>query len=321
MSTQTGSVEVREPTHSGAPRWYGWEACLGNVNLFKELSRKDLERVARLAEARFFPNGKVIVRAGSVTDSKAFFAIVEGRARVETPSGHARMLETYESFGELGLLDGAPRSATVTAAGDVRLACIKGPAFRELLRKEPAVASGILRSLVAIVRDIQAEVAATPETGRLVAASAKLQDEYGEEWSLPQKEAVPILAGVPLFGSLSKRHLRRIAAQVQLHTHPGGAVVLKAGKSGGWYFHIILEGSARVVLPDHDVVLGRGDYFGELALIDDAPRAADVVAEGELRTLQISRGSFSQLLRDEPAVTLGLIRGLVAIIRDLQRSA
>ena len=319
MSTQTGSVS--EPTHAGAPRWYDWEACLGNVRIFRELSRKDLKRVARLAKARFSPDGKVIVRAGSTTDSKAFFAIVEGHARVETPSGHARMLETYESFGELGLLDGAPRSATVTAAGDVKLACIEGAAFRGLLRDEPTVASAVLRSLVATIRDIQAEkMDAAPDTGRRSGGGAVVHAEYGEVWSLPRDDAVRILAAVPLFQELPKRHLRRIAARAGLHTHPDGSVVVKAGAPGG-YFHVIVDGSARVIAPAGGTVLGRGDYFGELALIDGAPRAADVVAKGMLTTLQISRTPFAELLRDEPAVTRGLIRGLVAMVRAVQRSA
>ena len=321
MSTKTGSAAVKEPTHSGAPLWYDWEACLGNVRLFKGLSRKDLKRVARLAEARFTPDGKVIVRAGSVTDSKAFFAIVEGCARVETPSGHARMLETYESFGELGLLDGAPRSATVTAAGDVKLACIEGVAFRRLLRDEPTVATAVLRSLVATIRDIQAEkMDAAPDTGRHPSVGAAVHAEYGEAWSLPRDEAVRILAAVPLFQALPKRHLRGIAARAGLHTHPDGSTVVRAGASGG-YFHVIVDGSARVIVANGGTVLGRGDYFGELALIDGAPRTADVVAEGMLTTLQISRTPFTELLRDEPAVTLGLVQGLVAMVRDLQRSA
>ena len=321
MSRQAGSVEVKESDRSGAPLWYDWEACLGNVGLFKELSRRDLKRVARVAEARFYPDGKVIVRAGSAIDSRAFFSIVAGRARVETLSGHVRMLETYESFGELALLDGAPRSATVTAAGDVKLACIGGVAFRGLLRYEQTVASAVLRSLVATIRDIQAEKpGAAPDTGRLPSGGAPVHAEYGEAWSLPRDEAVRILAAVPLFQALPKRHLRGIAARAGLHTHPDGSRVVKAGASGG-YFHVIVDGSARVMAPSGGTVLSRGEYFGELALIDGAPRTADVVAEGVLTTLQMSRTPFAQLLRDEPEVTRGLIQGLAAMVRTLQASA
>lgn len=321
MSTQAGSVGVKESNRSGAPLWYDWEACLGSVRLFKDLSRKDLKRVARLAEARFYPDGKVIVRAGSAIDSRAFFAIVAGRARVETPSGHVRMLETYESFGELALIDGAPRSATVTAAGDAKLSCIDGAAFRGLLRTEPAVASAVLRSLVATIRDLQAEAReALPDTGRLTGGGAVVHAEFGELWSLPRDDAVRILAAVPLFQALPKKHLRRVAARAGLHTHPDGSTVVKAGAAGG-YFHVIVDGSARVIAPSGGTVLGRGEYFGELALIDGAPRAADVVAEGVLTTLQISRTPFAELLHDEPAATLGLIHGLVAMIRALQASA
>jgi CRP-like cAMP-binding protein len=320
MSTQPGPVETAVPSRPAAPRWYDWEACLGNVELFRELSHRDLKRVAHLAEARYYSDGRVIVRAGSTAGARTFFAIVDGRARVETPSGHTRTLEARESFGELSLLDGAPRSATVTSVGGAKLACIDGTTFRGLLRKEPKVASAVLRSLVATIRDIKAQRGeAPPDIGRL-SGGAVVHAEYGEIRSLPGSEAVRTLRAVPLFRELPKRHLRRIAAQMGLHSHADGTTVVKAGASGR-HFHVIVDGSARVIAPGGDVVLGRGDYFGELALIDGAPRAADVVAEGTLTTLQVSSTPFARLLREEPAVTLGLIRGLVAMVRELQRPA
>jgi CRP/FNR family transcriptional regulator, cyclic AMP receptor protein len=319
MSSQTDSPEVKSAPRSEAPLWYDWKTCLGNVKMFSELSSADLKRVSRLAEARFCRDGSVIIRAGSSTDSRAFFAVVEGRARVQTPSGHTRMLETNESFGELALLDAAPRSATVSATGDTRLACIRGAAFRRLLRDDPSVASAVLRSLVATVRDIQDESAgAAEDTGRLSRGGAPVHSEFGEDWSLLRDDAVRILATVPLFQTLSKKHLRRIAAWVRLHTHPDGSVVVTKGAPGG-YFHIIVDGMAHVVATRGDSTLGPGDYFGELALVDGAPRSAQVIAEGTLTTLQISRTSFSSLLREEPAVTLGLIQGLVVMIRSLQQ--
>jgi CRP/FNR family cyclic AMP-dependent transcriptional regulator len=61
-----------------------------------------------------------------------------------------------------------------------------------------------------------------------------------------------------------------------------------------------------------------GDYFGELALFDGAPRSATVLAAGELTTARIVRGAFLKLLRQEPAIAVGLLPGLVGIVRELQ---
>jgi CRP-like cAMP-binding protein len=105
---------------------------------------------------------------------------------------------------------------------------------------------------------------------------------------------------------------------MQLHVHPDGSLVSTAGAAGR-YFHVVVDGSARVLTPHGSTDLRPGDYFGELALVDGEPRSTDVVAEGALTTLQLARTPFTMLLREEPAVTRGLIRGLVTMVRDVQR--
>lgn len=321
MDTLVGSPKAARTQGREAPLWYDWEACLGTTDLFRELSRKQLKPIADLALARVCYGGKVIVRAGSSSDAGALYAIVEGRVRVRTASGHERVLEAGESFGELGLLDGAPRSATVTADGSTRLACIKGPAFRRLLRAQPGIAAAVLRSLVATLRDIRADLGTgATDAGSLAHAQSRC-DEWGEDWSLSTDEAVRLLAAVPLFQALPKKHLRTIARRVQLHSYPEGTTVVQQGATRAWFFHVIVKGSVRLTSLVGTDLLGPGDYFGELALIDGAPRAADVVAESPLTTLQISSTPFGQLLEEEPAVTLGLIQGVVRMIRDLQRAS
>jgi CRP-like cAMP-binding protein len=129
---------------------------------------------------------------------------------------------------------------------------------------------------------------------------------------------VPVLARVPLFQALSTRHLRRVARLAELKRYSTGEQVVRAGGRGDAFF-VILDGSAQVSPPKgHGKELGEGDYFGELALIDGAPRSATVTAIGTLTTARIARTAFRQLLKDEPAIGVGLANGLVAIVRDLQ---
>jgi CRP/FNR family cyclic AMP-dependent transcriptional regulator len=123
---------------------------------------------------------------------------------------------------------------------------------------------------------------------------------------------------IPLFRGLSKRHLRRVARLAELRQYVGSKPVVRAGSRGD-AFYVILDGSAEVRTADGSTVsLQPGDYFGELALFDGAPRAATVSAVGELSTARIARGAFLKLLRQEPAIALGLLPGLVGIVRDLQ---
>jgi CRP-like cAMP-binding protein len=131
-------------------------------------------------------------------------------------------------------------------------------------------------------------------------------------------EWYPVLARVPLFQGLSQRHLRRVGRLAELRRFKRGALVVRTG-SPGEAFYVILEGHARVepeVGRPH--TLGEGDYFGELALLDGAPRAATVRAEDDLAAARISRSSFLELVRQEPPIGLALARGLVKLIRELE---
>ena len=131
---------------------------------------------------------------------------------------------------------------------------------------------------------------------------------------------IPVLERVPLFKALNKRHLKRVARLAELKRYKSGPIVVRAGARGDAFF-VILDGSARVETPDgHTRDLHEGDYFGELALLDGAPRSATVSAINSLATARISRTAFLGLLRDEPAMGVRLAHGLVDIVRDLQKA-
>ncbi len=126
------------------------------------------------------------------------------------------------------------------------------------------------------------------------------------------------LAAVPLFEGLSKRHLRRIASLGRTRRYGPGAAIVRAGDPGN-AFYVILDGGARVVpAKGRARRLQAGDCFGEMALLDGAPRSADVVADGEVLTMWIGQQAFGKLLRSEPALAVALLRTLAARLRDAQ---
>ncbi len=142
-----------------------------------------------------------------------------------------------------------------------------------------------------------------------------------ERTSLTQVEQVLTQTDIPLFKALSKRHLRRVARTAELVQHVGTVEFVRAGTPGD-AFYVIVDGAAEYRALDGETgTLLPGDYFGELALIDGAPRAATVTSIGELTTVRIGRSAFRKLLREEPAIAVGLLPGLVAIVRQLQASA
>jgi CRP/FNR family cyclic AMP-dependent transcriptional regulator len=123
------------------------------------------------------------------------------------------------------------------------------------------------------------------------------------------------LAEVPLFEGLSNRHLRRIAKLARIRRFAHGSAMVRAGDPGRT-FYVLLDGGAKVDRAGRrSVRLGAGAFFGEMALIDDSPRSADVVAEGEVLALTIDRPGFTKLLRAEPALSQALLRTLAARLR------
>jgi CRP-like cAMP-binding protein len=135
-------------------------------------------------------------------------------------------------------------------------------------------------------------------------------DRLGKNW-------VPILRQLPLFEGVSARHLRRIRARAK-HYAAGDSIV-RLGDPGN-AFYVILEGEVRVQPPRRrPVTLKAGDYFGEMALLDGAPRSADINAVGDVTTMVIGRAAFVKLLRVEPQIGAALLRTLATRLRDAQR--
>jgi CRP/FNR family transcriptional regulator len=129
---------------------------LSRVPLFEGLSRAHLGRVAALAEEATYNAGRVIVKRDD--PGRAFYVIVDGTAKVVkgkivTARGEAD-LGPGDFFGELALLDGDRRVATVVAATPMRAIRIERTAFRRLLREEPDMALKVLEGMARRTRRI-----------------------------------------------------------------------------------------------------------------------------------------------------------------------
>ena len=112
----------------------------------------------------------------------------------------------------------------------------------------------------------------------------------------------------------------RLASLGRTRRFASGTPIVRRGEAGSAFF-VLLDGGARVVAPTgRPRKLGRGDFFGEMALLDESPRSADVVADGEVLALTISRSAFGKLLRSEPVLTHELLRTLAARLRAVERS-
>jgi CRP/FNR family cyclic AMP-dependent transcriptional regulator len=123
------------------------------------------------------------------------------------------------------------------------------------------------------------------------------------------------LAEVPLFSALSKKDLQLVAKQAEeVHVPPGRAIVTEG--SAGADFFVILDGTARVERHGTPVAeLGPGGFFGDLALLDRAPRNASVIAESDMLLAKLGQRAFDQLLETSPGFAKKLLAGLARRLR------
>jgi CRP/FNR family transcriptional regulator, cyclic AMP receptor protein len=123
------------------------------------------------------------------------------------------------------------------------------------------------------------------------------------------------LARVPLFEGISSESLDRLAAVAGEQEFAAGDFIVRQGQVGTGLY-VLLEGEASVVRGTTELArLGAGEFFGELAVIDQRPRVANVRAKTATRCLAIASWDLFKLLEQDPAVALNMIRGLVARIR------
>ena len=129
------------------------------------------------------------------------------------------------------------------------------------------------------------------------------------------------LARVPLFQACSKRDLQIISRHMQVVAVAQGAVLMREGESGD-AFYIVLEGSATVDRGGHIVGgVWVGDYVGELALLDPAPRSATVRAATPLLLGVLDARAFAAIVRDVPALSNKLLKALARRLRSRDNQA
>jgi CRP/FNR family cyclic AMP-dependent transcriptional regulator len=131
------------------------------------------------------------------------------------------------------------------------------------------------------------------------------------------REAAELLAQVPIFAGLSRRHLGRIAGVAATKRFAAGSPLVRQGKPAD-AFYVILDGSARVDLPGRPVTLEAGDFFGEMAILDGEPRSATVTATSEALVLMIPRAKFLKVLEAEPKIALAIMSTLTHRLRAVQ---
>jgi putative peptide zinc metalloprotease protein len=242
--------------------------ALASLPFLRDVPRAELRTVARHLDRVEVEADEVIVRQGAVGDR--FYVIRAGDVRVVrlTADGTSEMLATLgpgDYFGEAALVANVPRTATVIAESPARLLTLDAGHFRRWMTAR-ADLHGMVRRTIA------------------------------------ERE---VLAAIPFLATLGPPELDRLVRVMLVTRYSPGDRIVEQGSPGD-RFYVLTDGRVEVVYEDGDretpvAELGVGDFFGEMALLHDAPRSATVRALSPVETYTLSADDFKALLRQPPA--------------------
>jgi len=235
------------------------QVSISNNFLFKNLDEEQYTDVVNAMSEKRAVNGDIVIKQGGVGD---FFYVVEtGTLDIYISKNGNPPIKVGDygpgaSFGELALMYNAPRAATITATSDCILWALDRITFRKILMEN---------------------------TSR----KRKMYEIFLEE--------------VPLLQSLEPYERHKIADALESVTYNDGEIVIKQGDVGE-NFYLIESGEAAVLQEDDEGIvreistLHKGEYFGELALLTDKPRAATIKAKGKIKCATLGKKAFTRLL-------------------------
>jgi small-conductance mechanosensitive channel/CRP-like cAMP-binding protein len=157
-------------------------ARLAEIDFLAGLSDEEIDRIAAAVARRVYLPGEVVIREGD--SGAAFFCIEKGTAAVSVGTGASArpvaMLRAGEHFGEMSLLTGEPRSATVTATLELHVLVIEKAVMQALVRANPSLAERIGASLAARQATLAQVRQETPAAAAAAAGRPRLSDSFAE---------------------------------------------------------------------------------------------------------------------------------------------
>ena len=135
-----------------------------------------------------------------------------------------------------------------------------------------------------------------------------------------KKAVVPMLQDVPLFSLLDKKAISNIASSAGKKNYAAGSTIVKEGEKALSFF-LILNGNVEVRRGKKVLAkLGHGQFFGEMALFDDQPRSADVVATEDTSCALLTSWAFAGVLAGNPKIGQAIIKELVRRLRETNKA-
>ncbi len=259
--------------------------------------------IPAIARAFFESTGKAEeVPAGSVFFSEnekasrillkrdKMYLLLEGRVALAAKGRPIGTVKVGEIFGEMAAISDSPRSASAVAQTACRVLSLDDKGFYNALQKKPEFALMMLGSMIVRLRGMIARLSGVPSAS-----------EVKESPRVFDKALLASLAG-GLGDQATVRYDR-------------GKVIMVAGQAGA-LMYVVTDG--RVAISIRGAVVervGPGGVFGEMALIDQSPRAANAVAETDCTLLGINRNVFQNLVKADPTFGISLLGAMAERVR------
>ena len=217
---------------------------------------------------------------------------------------------------------GQPFDYVITLCDEAQEACPVFPGVQDALHwsyEDPAAATGDDTARLAAFQHVFRELGERIRTFAFLALRQRREASPGELETSPEEAVrIGILRQVPLFEGLTDRAIGAVARAAQERRFPAGEALVREGEPGD-SFMIIVTGTAAVTQHGAPIrTLGRGDFLGEIALLDGGIRTATVEAVVPTEVLVIDRDRFVELIDGSSAVRFGVLE---ALTRRLRRDA
>ncbi len=222
--------------------------------------------------------------------SRKMYLLLEGEVNLIAANRLIGVVRAGEIFGEMAAISESPRAATAVAKTPCRLIAMDDKGFHAALKAKPDFALTLLGMM----------------TNRLRAMLARVKDPG----SLAEAKKESRVFDKGLLAALAKGLGPTNSTKVEK-----GKTIMTEGQAGAMMY-VLLEGRVAVSIQGRVVErVGVGGVFGEMALVDQSPRAASAIAETDSRLLTLNRGVFLQLVKTQPEFGVALLAAAAERVR------
>jgi CRP-like cAMP-binding protein len=245
-----------------------------------------------LGNVETVPKGTVFFTENQNSDR--MYLLEEGQVSVTRGSRAIDVVKAGEIFGEMAAISQLPRSATATARTGCRVVSLDAQQFQRAIQGMPEFALMLMNILINRLR----------LTNTMLSVTKALDASDGTR-------ARRLLDDKLLRGLM-------VATQHRPPQHcPLNKVIMTEGEAGV-FMYVVLSGRVAISIKNKLVEwVGPGGVFGEMALVDQSPRAATAVAETDCDLIAINRGDFLTMVKTKPDFAVSLLKAAADRLRDM----